>query len=75
MTIKTKYNINDKIYIKDLKIWGKILSIFINGNSRTQYNVRFFSAFDPKEVYFLEDELSLQETETVLGFKTDEKKV
>lgn len=68
MVIKTKYNINDKIYIKDLKIWGRILCVFVGKSDRIEYNVRFFNGFDPKEVYFLEDELSLQEEEKKAGF-------
>ncbi|MDO8610076.1 MAG: hypothetical protein Q7R95_05980 [bacterium] len=69
MKLSTKFNIDDKIYIKDLKIWGKILSISISGPNRIQYNVRFFNNTDPKEIYFLEDELSLQEEENRVGFK------
>lgn len=72
MKINTKYNINQKVYVPELKIWGKIISILIN--SHVKYNVRFFNNFDPKEVYFLEDELTLQDGDAVLGFKVDEKK-
>lgn len=66
MTIKTKFNVDDKIYIIPLKIWGKIIGISFY--SRLKYDCRFFNGFDPKEVLFLEEELSLQESENKLGF-------
>lgn len=66
MNIKTKFNIEDKVYIVPLKLWGKIigLSFYI----RLKYDVRYFNGFDPKEVLFLEDELSLNEEEKKVGF-------
>jgi hypothetical protein len=69
MIINTKYDINSKIYIKDLKIHGKIIGI--SYYNRLKYDVRFFNGFDPKECLFLEEELSLQEDEAVLGFKAE----
>ena len=71
MKINTKYNINQKVYIPELKLWGKILSIYINKSLEPQYNTRFFNVYDPKEVYFLEDELSLEENKTEAGFKNE----
>jgi len=69
MVIKTKYNIDDRVYIKYLKTWGRCLSIFISKAGRVEYNIRYFNNGDPKEIYFLEDELSGQEEENRVGFK------
>ncbi len=70
MNIKTKFELLDIIYIKELKIKGKILSIFVGPNKLVQYNIRYFSGLDYKDCYFYEDELSLQEEDKELGFKT-----
>lgn len=70
MVIKTKFEVNQKIYIKELKIFGRILGIFINNAKEISYNTRYFSGLDYKEVYFLETELSLEEEVTGLGFKS-----
>jgi hypothetical protein len=69
MVITTKYNFDERIYINELKIHGIVLSIFVARNTRIQYLVRFFDGRDPKEVYFLENELSAQQEENGLGYK------
>jgi hypothetical protein len=68
MVIKTKYSINDKIYISELKIWGRILSIFVGGSLRTEYLIRYFDGKEKREIYFLEEELVLQEEEKKVGY-------
>ena len=69
MKLSTKYNIDDKIYIKELKIWGRIIGIEFY--SRLKYDVRFFNGYDPKNSCFLEDELSLESDNGAVGFKKD----
>lgn len=66
MKINTKYDLNQKVYITELKVWGTVQSIYIN--SVLKYYVRFFNGYDPKECYFLEEELSLEDGEGI-GFK------
>ena len=66
MNIKSKYNIDEKVYIIPLKLWGKIIGITYY--ARLKYDIRFFNGFDPKEVLFLEDELSLEEPKAEVGF-------
>ncbi len=66
MTIKTKFNIDDRVYIKDLKIWGKVIGIL--HYARLKYDCRFFNGFDPKEITFLEEELSDKEENKEVGF-------
>ena len=70
MVIKTKFNHEDIIYIKELKIHGRIISIFVGGNKLVQYFCRYFSGLDYKECYFYESELSEKEEENgnPLGF-------
>jgi hypothetical protein len=66
MKISTKFDINQKVYIDELKLYGKIKSIFVTRSS-TEYNVRYFDSGKPLEVYFLEDEISLEQKKE-LGF-------
>jgi hypothetical protein len=68
MVINTLFELHQKVYIPELKIWGKILSVFMSKSGRLEYYVRFFDGRDPKEVYFLEEELCLQEEEKKAGF-------
>jgi hypothetical protein len=70
MKINTKYNHEDAIFIKELKTPGRIVSILIGGNKLVQYFCRYFSGLDYKECYFYEEELSLQEENKEVGFKT-----
>lgn len=67
MKLSTKFNINDKLYIKELKIWGKVKGLFLDGDGM-QYNLRYFHEFKPLTCYFLEDELSDKEENNTVGF-------
>ncbi len=67
MKINTKFNIDQKIYIKELKILGTVISIIYT--NRLEYLVRYFNEFEPKTIYFLEDELSDGKTEEKIGFQ------
>jgi hypothetical protein len=66
MKINTKFNIDQKIYIKELKIWGTIISIVYT--TRLEYFVRYFNDFEPKNIYFLENELQENESNDTIGF-------
>ena len=56
MNINTTFDINQRVYISELKIWGTIQNIWVS--HQIKYNVRFFDGCDAKECYFLETELS-----------------
>jgi hypothetical protein len=71
MKINTKFKPLDRVYIKELKVWAKVLLIFIDSSLQIQYKCRFFNNFDAKEGYFYEGELSLQEEGSTLGFKNE----
>lgn len=68
MIINTQYNIGDKVYLKLVNLWGKIISLFIDCDGSIQYNCRYFVELKPQTCYFHEEELSSQEPEAVLGF-------
>lgn len=68
MKINTLFNINQKVYIKDLKIFGRVLSIFIDNAKQISYNTRYFDGLSHKDVYFMEDELSEKEEKERAGF-------
>lgn len=65
LRINTKYNLRQKVYIAPIKVWGKILNIFIGMSGDIQYNCRYFDGVSPKDCYFYEDELSLEEEKKV----------
>ncbi len=67
MVIKTKYSIGQEVYIKPVKLIGRISAIFIHRNS-LEYNMRYFINSELKTCYFLEDELQLNEEEKKVGF-------
>lgn len=68
MKINTLYNLQQKVYIKTLKIWGKVTAFYIDCGYEVQYSVRYFYEFKPQSCYFHDDELSLQEEDVVVGF-------
>lgn len=67
MKINSKFNIKDKIFIKPLKIWGKVLSLYINSNG-IEYSIRYFDNLNAKECYFLEEEIQENEADGKIGF-------
>jgi hypothetical protein len=67
------FKINDRVKIKDLGIKGTINALFITINEIT-FRVRFLYNFEPKELYFTNDEIELISEETFIGFKPDDKK-
>lgn len=70
MTIDTEYNLQQLVYIKQLKTWGKVVSFFVDCESEVQYRVRYFVELKPETCYFHAEELSLQEDNSMLGFKS-----
>jgi uncharacterized protein YodC (DUF2158 family) len=71
MKLTTKYSIHDKVYIKELKLWGRITGIYFNIAGH-EYNCRYFISSKPETCYFQEDEIQLEEPEK-LGFKNGTK--
>lgn len=67
MKINTKYNIDEKVYIPELKIYGIITGVCFY--AQLKYDVRFFDGFSPQQCLFLENELTKEENGTTLGFK------
>jgi len=63
-TIKFVYSRGDKVWIPELKINGRVKSVWI-GDAGVQYNVRYFHDGKADTVYFYEDEL-----ETLNGQKS-----
>lgn len=74
MKLETKFDINERIYIKELKTWGLIRAIYICG-AGLEYSVKYFSEMNPKESYFLEDDLSSKKDADIIGYRTDNKSV
>ena len=68
MTINTKFDLYQKVYINELKLWGLVKSLFIEDRN-IQYLIRYFSDSEYKTSYFLEDEISKDEPKENLGFK------
>lgn len=60
MTVQTKFELGQIIWITDLEVRGRIMAIYITMVGGIQYQVRFFDCKDVNTVYFLEDELSDQ---------------
>ncbi len=72
MKLQTKHSINNKVYIKELKLWGRITGIYFT-NSGYEYNCRYFVHSKPETCYFSEDEIQLEEPEK-LGFNNGKTK-
>jgi len=68
MKINTVFNLNQQVYIKQLKTWGKVTAFFVESKDEVQYNCRYFVESKPERCYFHADELSLQEDNTMVGF-------
>lgn len=72
MKINTTYSLRDKVYINELKVYGKVSAIFFDTN--ISYKVRYFDGRDPRDVYFDEDELSFPDNkDQILGFQNASK--
>jgi uncharacterized protein YodC (DUF2158 family) len=72
-SIELKFDINERVKIKEFNIVGTVVSIWIT-TKNIKYEVRYFSDYKPQEVYFHEEEL--EETYNkdnkieIFGFKT-----
>lgn len=58
MTLETKFNVRDRVFIDPLKQPGRIINIWY-GEYWLQYKIRYFDGSILKMEYFLEDELSM----------------
>ena len=67
MTLKTKYNVKDRVYILELKLIGKIIGIYYDGAEIT-YNTSYFYNSEKKTCYFDESEINLDIPERKTGF-------
>lgn len=56
ISYKIKYALFTKVKIKELKLYGKVLSVIIFDRG-IKYEVRYFDNCEPKNVWFYEDEL------------------
>lgn len=68
MKITTKYNLNDRIYLKCLKLEGRVVGFYVN-NVGIEYNIRYFPANKAETCYFNEDEIDLTIPDNSVGFK------
>lgn len=66
-TVKLTYSVGDTVYIKDLKLKGRIIGIFINSGG-IEYQTRYFPKSEPSTCYFIEEELTTEEVKGI-GFK------
>jgi hypothetical protein len=56
MTIETKYNLGNRVRIKELNRDGTVLGFCIDADGLT-YRTRYFDGGKPEIVYFLDKEL------------------
>ena len=57
MTIQTKYDLLDRVWISELRAPATVLAIFI-GEMGTQYNLRYFNNNTLHTTYFYESEVT-----------------
>lgn len=57
--IEFKFNIDDIVQIKELNCSGRVISLFI-GRRGIEYQVRYISPTEYKEVYFFEEDLKIK---------------
>ena len=68
MTIETKFDYMQRVWIRELSREGTVVGIFRDGDG-VQYRVRYFWDGDAKSVYFFADELDVPPPRT-LGYAT-----
>lgn len=60
MKLNNKFNIDDKVNIVELDRPGRVIGLYVT-KGEIDYQVRFFSNGDAKNIYFKEDELKLKD--------------
>jgi hypothetical protein len=60
VTIETKFDTQQRVYVPDLNVIGTVIAIYVTARKAnfTQYQVRYFADSVAKEHYFFEGELS-----------------
>lgn len=66
MTIETQFDLDDRVYIIDLNLHGRVKSIWVVPRG-IQYEIRYFDKAKPETIYFYEDELSEEKDVTKFG--------
>lgn len=56
ITIKPKYALKQKVFIKDINIIGRVMAYYYK--TELQYQVRYFDSGEARTMYFYEDELT-----------------
>lgn len=70
MNINTKFNIKERVFIKDLNKNGTILGFFIEDEQNIQYKIRHFYEGNAKSDYFYDFEIEeCKEIIKEVGFK------
>jgi hypothetical protein len=61
MTIETKFELAQEVYIPQLKTSGRVRAFYLTATGGVQYLTRYFNEnHSPAELYLFEDELSDQ---------------
>ncbi len=68
MTITTKHEVGAKVWIKDLKITGHVLAVYICEHG-IQYRVRWMTTTGASTEYLFEDEVEQIVPSESVGFK------
>ena len=70
MKITTQSDINDRVWIKELRVPDRVTGLFVDSGG-VQVNVRWFKDGEPKTAYFLESEIGEPpSSEQQTGFST-----
>lgn len=56
MIIETKFELGEKVAVKEINKTGKVMAFFYA--TQIEYKVRYFDGGDPRELFFYEDEIS-----------------
>jgi hypothetical protein len=67
MKIQTKFDISDKVHIKELNLIARIIGIYIDA-SGVEFNCRYFYESKLNTCYFQESEISKEIPEKKTGF-------
>lgn len=75
MTIETKFEYAQKVYLPQLKVTGRVKAFYLTQLGGVQYSIRYFTeAGKPEQEYFFEDEITAEiPAEKRTGFGKEER--
>lgn len=72
MKIETQFNVGEKVWLKELRVPARVVSIICSAEDGLQYRCRWFDGKKSETDYFFLDEVGTLPENEAIGFQAKE---